>query len=91
MLEYAPNQNTLIRNPNNFPHCALILNIQIELTTRLKQSTKIFVVFGQQVRNKNSIIHIYHITQSLFHDSYNNKYLQICYIHLIKQCCNLLS
>ena len=65
MLEYAPNQNTLIRNPNNFPHCVLILNIQIELTTRLKQSTKIFVVFSQQVKNKNSIIHIYHNTQSL--------------------------
>ena len=65
MLEYAPNQNTLIRNPNNFPYCVLILNIQIELTTRLKQSTKIFVVFGQQARNDPYIIHRYDNTQSL--------------------------
>ena len=65
MLEYAPNQNTLIRNSNNFPHCVLILNIQIELTTRLKQSTKIFVVFGQQVKRNHYMIDRYDFAQSL--------------------------
>ena len=77
MLEYAPNQNTLIRNSNNFPHCVLILNIQIELTTRLKQSTKIFVVFGQKVRTNNDIIDRYDITQSFL--SSNSDYL--CNFH----------
>ena len=58
MLEYAPNQNTLIRNPNDFPYCVIILNIQIELTARFKQSTKIFVVFEEQAKANHYMIDI---------------------------------